>query len=364
MAEAEALKKHHCPSCGADAHWNPDKQALVCVYCGTVAPASLDKATGEILEHDLVSAFREFGKDRRGWQAEKTSVRCQSCKAISVFDPGRVAQRCDFCGAAALVPYEQIEAPIHPESLLPFKISESDVRESIRKWYRSRWFAPNRLKSGALTDTVQGVYLPYWTFDAQAHSDWTAQSGYYYYTTETYRDANGKSQTRQVRHTRWVPSSGSVNHFFDDEMVPASKGVNEALLRKIEPFPTKELIAYSPSYLAGWLAEHYQIDLIAAAQRSRESMDSELRSMCASQVPGDTHRFLNVHSNYSRQTFKHILVPVWLLTYNFGKRAFQVVVNGYTGEIAGLYPKSWVKITGLILTIAAIAGIAWLAFAQ
>lgn len=364
MAEAEALKKHDCPSCGADAHWNADKQALVCAYCGTVAPGSLDETTGEIIEHDLVSTLREFGKNHRGWQAEKTSVRCQSCKAISVFDPGRVAQRCEFCGAAELVPYEQTEAPIHPESLLPFKISESDVRESIRQWYKSRWFAPNRLKSGALTDTVRGIYLPYWTFDAQAHADWTAQSGYYYYTTETYRDANGKTQTRQVRHTRWVPTSGSVNHFFDDELVPASKGVQEDLLRKVEPFPTKELTPYEPSYLAGWIAEHYQIDLIAAAQHSRETMDSKLRGMCASQVPGDTHRFLNVHSNYSKQTFKHILVPVWLLTYRFSTKTFQVVINGYTGEIAGRYPKSWVKILSLILTITAAAGIAWLAFAQ
>lgn len=364
MAEAEALKKFHCPACGGDAHWNAERQALICAYCGTAAPANVDEATGEILEHDLVSALREFGQDRRGWKAEKTSVKCQSCQAISVFDPGRVAQRCEFCGAAALVDYEEIQAPINPESLLPFKVTESDVRESIHRWYKTRWFAPNRLKNRALTDTVCGVYLPYWTFDAQAHADWTAQSGYYYYTTETYRDANGKTQTRQVRHTRWVPTSGSVNHFFDDELVPASKGVNQDLLRKIEPFPTKELTPYSPSYLAGWIAEHYQIDLIAAAQRSRENMDSELRRMCGSQVPGDTHRFLQVRSNYSNQTFKHILVPVWLLTYNFGKKAFQVVINGYTGEIAGKYPKSWAKILSLILGIAALAGAAWLAFAQ
>jgi hypothetical protein len=79
--------------------------------------------------------------------------------------------------------------------------------------------------------------------------------------------------------------------------------------------------------------------------------------MCASQVPGDTHRNLNVNTDYSRQTFKHILAPVWLLTYNYGARAFQVVINGFTGEIAGHYPKSWVKIFFAILAVLVVMGI-------
>ncbi len=206
----------------------------------------------------------------------------------------------------------------------------------------------------------QRIYLPYWTFDARVHADWQAESGYHYYTNETYRDSNGRTQTRRVQHTRWQPSSGEIDHFFDDELVCASTGVDEALLRKIEPFPTRDLAPYNPGYLAGWVVEHYQIDLIAAAQRSRERMDAEVRQMCAANVPGDTHRNLRVSSRYSDQTFKHILVPVWLLTFDYGAKSFQAVINGYTGQIAGEYPKSWVKILLLILTIAAMAGLIWL----
>jgi hypothetical protein len=357
MGEVTALKKFHCPACGAEAQWDPTKQALVCGYCGNVAPAKLDEATGEVREHDLVTALRDYAQDKRGWKAERITVKCQSCQAISVFEPGRVAQRCDFCGSAAIVPYQQIQAPIQPESVLPFKIAESQVREAIRHWYATRWFAPNRLKSAALTDTVHGVYLPYWTFDAQAHADWDAESGYHYYTTETYRDANGNTQTRQVQHTRWQPSSGAIDHFFDDEFVCASVGVREDLLRAIEPFPTKELVPYNPGYLAGWVVEQYQIDLIAAAQRSRERMDAELRGLCGAQVPGDTYRNLRVWPRYNNQTFKHILAPVWLLSFGYGSSTYQAVLNGYTGQIAGQYPKSWVKILLFILMIAAIVGI-------
>ncbi|HNQ73988.1 MAG TPA: zinc ribbon domain-containing protein [Verrucomicrobiota bacterium] len=352
MSEATAQKKFSCPACGAAAEWNPAKQALICPFCGTTSPAQVElNAAGEqaIKEHDLVAAIRNIPDDKRGWQAKKTSVKCQSCQAISVFDPERVGQRCNFCGSAALVTYEEIKEAFSPESLLPFKISETQVRENIRRWYGSRWFAPSKLKRAALTDTVKGLYIPYWTFDAQVHADWTAEAGYYYYETETYRDANGRTQTRQVQKVRWQWCSGSLDHFFDDELVSASRGVQPDLLGRVEPFPTRELTPYNAGFVSGWVVERYQIDLVSAARHAREVMEGKVYSLCASQVPGDTHRNLNVNSDYSRQTFKHILVPVWLLAYNYGARAFQVVINGYTGAIAGRYPKSWVKIFFAVL---------------
>lgn len=360
MAEAVAQKKFSCPACGGEAEWNPAKKALVCPFCGTTSPAQMElSATGEevIVEHDLVAALRNIPDDQRGWQAQKTSVKCRSCQAISVFDPERVGQRCAFCGSSALVPYEEIKAAFRPESLLPMKLSEDQVRDAIRRWYASRRFAPNQLKRGAHTDTVKGLYIPYWTFDAQVHGDWTAESGYYYYETESYQDSDGKTQTREVQRVRWEPSCGALDHFFDDELVPASRGVQPAMLRHIEPFPTKELTPYKPGFLSGWVVERYQIDLVSAAKTARQRMDSEMWRLCAAEVPGDTQRGLQVATEYSGQTFKHILVPLWLLTYNYGARNFQVVINGYTGAIAGKYPKSWVKITLAVLAVLAVAAL-------
>src|SRR5882757_1566724 len=135
MPEAIAQKKFSCPACGGEAQWNPARKALVCPFCGTTSPAQAELGgTGEevIVEHDLVEALRGIPDAQRGWQANKTSVKCQSCQAISVFDAARVGQRCDFCGSTALVPYEEIKEVFRPESLLPMKISETRVRESIR----------------------------------------------------------------------------------------------------------------------------------------------------------------------------------------------------------------------------------------
>jgi hypothetical protein len=340
MAEVAALEKHDCVACGAQATWHPARQMLVCGFCGTEAPYRVDAATGRAEELDLVRALRELPDEQRGWQAEKRSVQCQSCKAISVFDPGRVGQNCEFCGSPALVGYQEIKAPVRPQSLLPFRVSESQVRESMRRWFGSHWLAPGALKRRGLVDTVHGVYVPYWTFDAHAAVSWTAEAGFTTYVTVN---------RRRVPRVRWQKAGGAFAHAFDDELVPATRGVQAGLLKGIEPFPTADLAPYDTAYLSGFVVEHYQFVLAEAAQRAQEAMNARLRQLCIQQIPGDTHRSLDMAVQLTRRTFKHVLLPVWLLHYSYGPRRFQVVVNGSTGVIAGDAPISPWKVALLVL---------------
>jgi hypothetical protein len=326
--------------------WNAARQVLACPYCGFVPkdqPTSAASAAG-VLEHPLETALAGTSDDKRGYGTQTVKVKCQSCNAICVFEASRVAQRCDFCGSPSIVPYQETRDAITPESVLPVKFDAPRVRDTIKTWVGSRWFAPDALKGGALTDTLKAIYLPYWTFDAAGHADWTATSGDYYYTTESYTDSSGQRRTRQVRHVRWYPTSGQLDHFFDDALIPGTVGVRLDLLQKVEPFPTKELKPYDPAFVRGWTVERYQVDLRKASEANRSQMDQEMMGLCSSQVPGDTHRDLQVSTAYAQRTFKHILVPVWLVTYTFGARTFHVLVNGYTGNTAGDHPVSWVKI--------------------
>lgn len=347
MSEVIAINKYLCPACGAQAVWTPAKKALICPYCSTESAAELQGDGTLVGESDLAEALRALPDEKRGWAAERKTVKCQSCQAISVFDEKRVAQACDFCGSPALMNMDDLQSPIRPGSQLPFQISESTVRETIRQWYGSHFWARSDVGDKALTDTLHGIYLPYWTFDAHVECPWEAEAGYHYYTT----DDKGNRQ----QHTRWEYASGHVSQFHDDLLVPASKGVHASLLAELEPFPTTTaLLPYDPGYLTGWVVEQYQIDLIEAAQNSRDRMTEIVRQECSNQVPGDTQRGLRIAPTFSAQTFKHTLLPVWLLTYTYGSKNYQVAVNGATGKIAGEYPLSWVKITiavilGLIL---------------
>jgi len=354
MSEVSALRKHPCPECGGDAEWDARKQSLLCPYCGTEVPWSdgEDAFGALIVENDLAAALRDIPSDTRGIGGGEKSVKCGSCQAISVFGPERAAQRCDFCGSPSIIPCEAMEGMITPQALLPAQVPVSKVRDDLRKWYGSRWFAPNKLKRAALTDTVHGVYLPYWTFDAHVDADWRADSGYHYYESRQVRGSDGRMRTERVRKTRWVPSSGKLARFFDDELVPGTVGVHAALLRKVEPFPTiTDLKPFDPAYVRGWTVERYQLDLHQAARTAQSSMEEKVRQMCAGEVPGDTHRNLRVNARFRGQTFKHVLVPVWLVGYNYGRKSYQVVVNGHTGKMAGEHPLSWIKITLAVIAV-------------
>jgi hypothetical protein len=229
----------------------PSKKALACPYCGTILPWSdgEDPLGAAIVEHDLESrrwhpcptrpaACRNrnhLGQMRK--LPRHQHVRCR---------PRRAALR--FLRLAVNRPHRQnLPDVITPESLLPAEVPSTQVRDQLRKWYTSRWFAPNKLKRAALTDTLHGIYLPYWTFDAHVDASWTAESGYYYYVTEQVRGSDGRTTSRRVRKTRWEQRSGSLSHFFDDDAVPGTVGVHAALLAQGRALPTlTDLKPYDP----------------------------------------------------------------------------------------------------------------------
>jgi hypothetical protein len=356
MAEVAALDKHACPACGAQAEWNPAKQKLICPFCGTESPYVIDRQTGAVTEIDLVTTLRELPDEHRGWQAERRSVRCQSCKAVMVYDPARVGQNCEFCGSPALVSYDEIKSPIRPNGVLPFRVDRSRVRDDIRRWWRGKWLAPGKLSRSSFVDTVHSLYIPYWTFDARVHCPWQAEAGYYYYVPVETRDGKGRPVVRQERRVRWEAAAGAIDHQFDDEPVPGTQGLPLQLLRKVEPFPTGDAVKYDTAFLSGHVVEHYKVVLVEAAEQSGAQMMAQLERLCAAQVPGDTHRNLRIFPAFSGLTFKHVLVPVWLLSYVYGRKAYQVLVNGYTGKMAGNYPYSVWKVLILVLVVLVVIG--------
>ena len=270
MTDIAALEKHACAACGAQAEWNPTKQLLVCPFCGTAAPFTVDPASGALVENDLAKALRELPDEARGWLTETRTVQCQSCKAVSVFDPERVGQNCDFCGSPSLVDYTEIKAPIRPQSLLPFKISESQVREQIRRWYASKWLAPGTLKRRALVDRVRGVYIPYWTFDAQAVCPWDSRGGaLLLHDRDLSRQPGAARRRARCGTCAGNPRRARSGIFSTTSRCPGRRAFRTSCSRRSSHSRTSELVPYDTAFLSGFVVEHYQIVLLDAAQRAR-----------------------------------------------------------------------------------------------
>lgn len=365
MTQAEKARQFPCKQCGASLDFAPGTRELYCPYCGHRDP--IPTTAEAILEYDLEEALLRLPREE-GWGTESRAVRCANCGATTVFAGEQIAGSCAFCGSDKVRLEETRSRLIRPEALIPFQVTRETAVRCFREWLGRLWFRPNDLKRLGELARIQGAYLPFWTFDAFVTARWTAEAGYHYYVTETYqeRDAEGNlvTRTRQVQHTRWESASGYHEQFFDDELVCASTGVCERLSHAVCPYDLAELTAYDPRFLAGFVAEEYQIDLTGGWERARAQMEAAVHAACAAAVPGDTYRNLRVRSAFSQMRFRHILLPVWIAAYQYRNRAYHFLVNGQTGEVQGEAPLSWVKVILAVLAALAVALALWLALGE
>jgi len=338
-----------CRNCGAATEWDPDRDAMVCAHCQTAVP--VQRGAGTIVEH----ALEEAGAAARGLGVELRVARCSRCGAQVTFDERTTSKGCVFCGCAQVLEQASNRNALRPESLVPLDVGRDPVEKEFRAWLSKLWFRPSALRSLRGFRAI-GVYVPFWTFDARVHSDWTADAGFYYYVTEpTVVIVRGRPsiQMRQVRKVRWEPAAGARDDAFDDLLVHASKGLPEKLAHELGGFDTKALVPYRPEYLAGWRAEEYAVDLEQGFEAGKRQLEAIQAGRCAGDVPGDTHRDLAVRNHVSEVRWKHILLPLWTLNYTFGGKEYPVLIHGQTGRVVGEAPYSWIKILLLVLGIAA-----------
>lgn len=343
-----------CAACGAHLEFDPKTQGMKCQFCQSEKVIPVEHKA--IVEHDFNAAPRNVG-----WDRPVVSMKCDGCGA-TISGEATVAGKCAYCGSPYVKPAQTRPDLIRPETLVPFRVDKAKVNVVFKDWLGKGWFTPSNLASLSRLDLIKGVYTPFWTYDTTASSSWTAESGYYYYENETYTVmVNGKHQTRtrQVRKVRWVPSNGQRQGFYNDVLVPASRGINQDLVYKIYPYDLNALVPYNPQFLSGFLAEEYGVDLQQGWGTAQGIVAASERDKCAKDVPGDTQRFLRVETSYSGITYKHILLPVWIAAYEYKGKNYNFLVNGQTGEVQGYRPISWLKVAAFVgVVAAACAGLA------
>jgi hypothetical protein len=336
------MSQYPCSNCGANVEFAPGTSVLKCPYCGAETPLA---PTGtRVREHSFV----EFaGLPRKPVTAVAANVfTCRGCGAVTQSD--KISDRCQFCGAP-LVADANAGEMVAPEAVMPFGLDRGALREALRKWASSRWFAPNGLKKVTEAESSHSTYLPHWTYDASTTSRYTGQRGEHYWETETYQE-NGETKTRQVQRTRWYPASGVVARDFDDVLVVGTTKVAPKHLDALEPWPLPEAQPYRPEYLAGHETLRYDVEPETGLGVAKSEMAPIIERDCEQDIGGDEQRVTSVDTEYREVMFKLMLLPVWIACYLHAGKTYNILVNGRTGEVAGERPYSVPKIIAAIVT--------------
>lgn len=337
--EKETDKK--CPNCGATIVFNPGTGMMHCEYCGYSCELPDPEAESEICEMDFVAAIHT---ESFNWGEQKKEVQCKQCGAVTVYDALETAAVCPFCGSTSVMPAAN-ENTISPGAVCPFAVTKEQAGECFTKWLKRKWFAPKKAKKNATPEAFQGIYLPYWTYDADTTSNFSARAGY----DRTVEDRNGKSQTR----TSWKRVNGIYQEFFDDVTVVASKRHENSGVKDCEPFDFSKMMPYSPHVVAGFVAERYSIGLKEGWESAQHTIQSRLKNNIAQYVKkhwradrSDSVKFSTIYSNI---TYKYLLVPTWISSFKYKDKVYQFAVNGQTGKVGGKSPVSVWKV--LLVTI-------------
>lgn len=338
-----------CKSCGGIMQYSPADEDLKCVNCGNIV--ELDHTIAEIKENDF-NQWKDLADENTEEQNEEvTEIKCRQCCATTTLASNISAAKCVFCSTPLILNEASVKRFWQPEYLLPFKTTEKESSANFNKWLGKKWFLPSQLKKGGVdTDMFKGVYLPFWTYDAETFTQYTGERGVN--RNEKYQNDKGEEKSRTV--TDWFPASGEVSESFDDIVVSASETLPSSIADRLTKWDIENCVAYRKEFMAGFITEIYQIDFRDGVQKAKEKMDNVIESNIRSDIGGNKQNILSKQTKYNDIKFKLLLLPIWISAFKFNGKLYQFVVNGRTGEVIGQYPKSTIKIVSLILVIIAI----------
>lgn len=345
--------KKACVNCGAELVYAPGTNQLQCEYCGH--EQTIERGENGFQELELKKYLSELGAQSHS--EEITMLHCKNCGANQHIEENYKSLHCVYCTMPLIIEDAYKDDWILPGAVLPFQIDQNKAHQLFKKWVNGLWFAPNNLKKAALDpQNTKGLYAPYWTFDAQLYADYSGQRGDYYYVSVPYTTArNGKTvqSTRQERRTRWSNASGTVKGFVDDTLIKASKQRSGVIPKKIARWDLKLLQPFDSSYLAGFVTEKYTIPLKEGHLASNNEANNIAKRWARTDIGGDTQRVTDLKMTLTEETFKHILLPVYISAYRFDGKRYNFFINGQTGVLSGDRPWSFWKIFFLLLGILA-----------
>lgn len=357
------LTEYKCPCCDGAIEFDTASQKLKCPYCGTEFEVETITSYNEELQKNDSDEMQWETTASNEWGENETKglsvYSCNSCGGEIVTDENTAATSCPYCGNPITVK-GNLSGALKPDFIIPFKLDKKAAMDALKKHYQGKPLLPKVFKDKNHIEEIKGVYVPFWLFDADADAHIR------YKATRTRFWSDSMYNYTETSHYS-VTRGGNIG--FERVPVDGSTQISDALMESLEPFDFSDAVDFQTAYLAGFLADKYDVDAEHSILRANERIKKSTEEAFANTVQGYS-TVIPVSSTVKLHNAKtrYALYPVWLLTTNWEGKNFSFAMNGQTGKFVGDLPMDksafwmWFAGTTAVAGIAAMAisYLAWL----
>ena len=327
-----ALMDYKCPNCGGAINFDTSLQKMKCPFCDTEFEMETLKGYDDILKGDAEGEIKwsePEGKWSDGEQDGLNVYVCRSCGGEIVGDDTMGATSCPYCDNP-IVMSGKWEKGLRPDLVIPFKIDKKQAKEAFSKYLNGKFLLPKVFKSENHIEEIKGLYVPFWLYDADTDSRMR-------YKAEKIRSwSDGSYNYTETSHFSVVRGG---NYSFEAVPADASAKMDDVLMQSIEPFNIKDAVDFQTAYLAGFLADKYDVSSDSQKQVVNARIKNSVEDAFRNTVTGYSSVIEEQSSiNIDNKLTKYALYPVWVLTTRWKNEPYIFAMNGQTGKFVGDLP--------------------------
>ena len=327
------LLEYKCPACGGALAFDSALQKMKCPYCDTEFEVEALQQLDEALKQEKPSDFTWESQPESQWSEEETrnlrSYVCQSCGGEILGDLNTAATSCPYCDNPVVMT-GQFVGDLRPDLVVPFKLSKEQAMEALRRHMQKKPLLPKLFKSQNRIESIQGIYVPFWLFD----SDADAHIRYKATRIHCWSDAN-YNYTRTSFYS--LVRQGCIG--FDNVPVDGSSKMANDLMESIEPYDLSQAVDFQTAYLAGFLADKYDVEAETCKTRANQRIQSSTEEAFSRTTAG-YNTVIPEHTDIrlSGGRVRYALLPAWVLTTRWRDQVYTFAMNGQTGKMVGNLP--------------------------
>ncbi len=326
----DTIVSYKCPTCGSRLCFDADSQLFQCRNCGNAY--NLETVSNATVNAENSFDWGQYNQNLSGETVTGTiAYICQSCGGETITDATTAATHCPYCGNVVVIA-ENVTGLIKPNAIIPFKINSKGLQDRIKEFCKGKKLLPKNFLSENQIKKVQGIYVPFWLYSCETDGNATFETT----RTRFWSDSNyNYTETSYY----YVTCDGSMQ--FANIPVDGSLKIDDAMMDSIEPFDYSEMVDFDGAYMAGFLADRFDVNaeesLPRASKRVRFSAEEMFRSSINSYA---TVRKLYSDFSLKGTDVKYVLLPVYLIVSHYAGKEYKFAVNGQTGKIVGDLPIS------------------------